>query len=306
MLQNTDLPSARKRVLCAAAMATHIETLDGPTLSRWRLVAGDSVVELVPGRGALVSRWCVGGEELLYLDERTLNDPSKNVRGGIPLLFPVAGRLPDGVSRSGRPLSQPQHGFARTRPWVVTEAIADEAMARVECSLTDDATTRAGYPFAFALSYAVSLCDGHLTLEWSVTNRDEVPLPFQLGLHPYFAVPEGEKARAHVTTRATQAYDQLTRTEGPYAPPRFAQGEVDLHLLDHGVLTTSLSRGDRPTLHLSWTEPYDTLVLWTLPERPFICVEPWAGRGGALGLELAPAQTLRAAVDLWVDPPLTR
>ena len=52
-----------------------------------------SRAEIVPERGALVSRFIVEGEPILFLDESTLADPTKNVRGGIPVLFPAPGVL---------------------------------------------------------------------------------------------------------------------------------------------------------------------------------------------------------------------
>jgi galactose mutarotase-like enzyme len=81
------------------------------------LVSGETLVELVPARGALVTRLAVAGVELLYLDRATLADPSKNVRGGIPILFPFAGRLEGdrftAVRPGGAPKIKKQHGFCR-------------------------------------------------------------------------------------------------------------------------------------------------------------------------------------------------
>jgi galactose mutarotase-like enzyme len=33
---------------------------------------------------------------------------------------------------------------------------------------------------------------------------------------------------------------------------------------------------------LSWSANHHVLVLWTLPGRPFICVEPWSAPANAL------------------------
>ena len=75
-------------------------------------------VEVIPSRGALVTRMNVAGDELLYLDESTVVDLSKNVRGGIPVLFPTAGKLPGDTYPAGRQsYTMQQHGFARRLPW---------------------------------------------------------------------------------------------------------------------------------------------------------------------------------------------
>src|SRR5579862_6316835 len=79
-----------------------------------------STVTIVPGRGAIVTRFRVGDRELLYLDEATLRDRTKNVRGGVPVLFPSPGRLNgDRFEQGGRSGSMKQHGFARDAAWDV-------------------------------------------------------------------------------------------------------------------------------------------------------------------------------------------
>jgi D-hexose-6-phosphate mutarotase len=53
-----------------------------------RISHADVLATVAPSRGALVSSLQVGHKQVLYLDRTTFEDPSKNVRGGIPVLFP--------------------------------------------------------------------------------------------------------------------------------------------------------------------------------------------------------------------------
>src|SRR5262249_51654632 len=46
-----------------------------------RLSDGKGEAWIAPARGGMVTRLSIGGEDVLYLDEATLGDPSKNVRG---------------------------------------------------------------------------------------------------------------------------------------------------------------------------------------------------------------------------------
>ena len=55
--------------------------------------SGDRL-RIIPERGGLVSGWCCGGREILYFDQGRYADPSKSIRGGIPVLFPICGNLP--------------------------------------------------------------------------------------------------------------------------------------------------------------------------------------------------------------------
>jgi galactose mutarotase-like enzyme len=99
---------------------------------------------------------------------------------------------------------------------------------------------------------------------------------FQLGFHPYFAVPE--KKAAFVETSATRVFDNRTGEMRAFVKPDFTQGEQDLHLLDHRESGTVLYRPPAPPIGLDWSPEFTRMVLWTLPERPFICVEPWTER----------------------------
>jgi galactose mutarotase-like enzyme len=54
-----------------------------------------SSLEVVPERGGMITRWQICGQDILYLDADRFADPGLSVRGGIPILFPICGNLPD-------------------------------------------------------------------------------------------------------------------------------------------------------------------------------------------------------------------
>ena len=76
-------------------------------MTPFELTDGDAAATVVPERGGLVTRFAVGARELLYLDPATLADPTKNVRGGVPVLFPFAGRPPPGSDEPRRRRDEP-------------------------------------------------------------------------------------------------------------------------------------------------------------------------------------------------------
>jgi len=196
------------------------------------------------------------------------------VRGGIPLLFPLAGRVKGPLSVHGKPVTLEQHGFARKRAFAVTEATADDASARVAFELDADDETRKVFGFDFHFHVVVTLDPERLTLELSVGNEGDESFPLHLGLHPYFRVPLETKAKAKVSAQATKAFDLLSEQQLAYAAPRFDGPEVNLHLLDAGPSAT-LERGDGRKVQLD-SSGMSALVLWTLPNQPFVCVEPWS------------------------------
>jgi galactose mutarotase-like enzyme len=79
-------------------------------------------LEVVPERGGIITRWQVQGQDLLYLDADRFTDPTLSIRGGIPILFPICGNLPDNTfTHQGKTYTLKQHGFARDLPWTVGE-----------------------------------------------------------------------------------------------------------------------------------------------------------------------------------------
>jgi galactose mutarotase-like enzyme len=281
----------------------HIGRREGTGALETYFLSGDNAeVRVVPRRGGLVTHWNVGDEALLFLDETTLVDASRNVRGGIPLLFPNAGPLPaEGVVFSGRRIKQPQHGLARLAAWDVVDAVSDADTARVVMRMTSSDTTRGGFPFDFVSELAVSLCETRLLLEWHFTNTSDVPMPLHAGTHPYFSVPLAQKALAEVPSKATRLKERPTGQVRAATPVRFGDEEVDVVLLDHGPAATLL-RGDGSRIEMNSTPQLSTLVVWTLPNQPFICVEPWTAPGGAMTtgegvLSVAPGATHALALE---------
>lgn len=251
--------------------------------------ATGATVSVAPVRGGMVTRFAVDDSPVLFLDEATLRDPTKSVRGGIPILFPIAGKLPgDRYEVLGRSFTMKQHGFARNLPWAVLDESTQDG-ASVTLGLEASETTRAQYPFEFALRYTYRLRGEVLTVEQRVENRGDVPMPIQPGLHPYFFVLDSTKAATRVDTDATHAHDNIAgRDVVLTAPIDLAGHEVDLFLLDHRPRETTLHRPRLPSVRIAFGDDQGVLVVWTLPGRDFVCVEPWRARSGALAAGTAP------------------
>lgn len=262
------------------ARAGRVEPLEG--LERWQLQSSLALVDVLPGRGALVSRWSVAGEELLYLDPATLVDRARSVRGGIPILWPNAGRLEgDRYALGGASYPLRQHGFARDHAWRVADcgAVGDEAF--VVLTLEDDEASRACFPFAFRLRYELRLQGAQLSLAFEVANRSDRELPHAPGFHPYFALDDGAKDGFEVETDATWGIERPSGRPFALGKPDFTAVELDLHLQDHALPGTLLRRPSRRPIRVTWFDGFEAVVLWTLKGRDFVCVEPWAAQAGA-------------------------
>ena len=256
---------------------------------------------MAPQRGALVTSFRVGERELLYLEASTLSDATKNVRGGIPVLFPTPGKLEgDAWHWRGREGTLKQHGFARNMPWTLAGS-REHDVAEVTLRLDSNSATLAAYPFAFHAELTFSLAGQCLTIASRVTNDGPETLPFAFGYHPYFRVTD--KARARVDAHPTRVFDNVTKRPGAFNGIDLTAPEVDLHLLDHPGSRSALELGDGSRLELRGTTDFSIWVVWSLAGKDFVCLEPWTAPGNALNTgeklrELPPAAAHESRLEL--------
>jgi galactose mutarotase-like enzyme len=227
------------------------------------LAFADITAEVVPARGALVTALRIGSRDVLYLDPATLADPAKNVRGGIPLLFPFAGKLVNETFLLANTKVK-QHGFARDRVWEVTARDA----ASVRMTLGADAETRAVYPYTFTATHAVMLVAGGIQLELTIVAGDE-PLPVSPGWHPYFA-----------TTDKSSISVALPGAEGFRDDREFDFGVVAA--IDGRTRATLPGLG---ALELAAAPELRHVQFWSQPGKPFVCIEPFFGPANTINTE---------------------
>lgn len=268
--------------------------------------ATPSKLEVVPDRGGIITSWQVQGRELLYMDTARFADPNLSVRGGIPILFPICGNLPDNTyTDQGQSYSLKQHGFARDLPWdVVAQQMESELSLTI--ALTSNEQTRAVYPFEFQLAFTYRLEGQSLVIDQQFTNRSTVEMPFSIGFHPYFLVPEKSQLRFEIP--ATEAIDQKTQQRQPFFNTfDFAQPEIDWAFLQLNQSVASVADLQRHTrITLSSDPEFSLLVFWTLQGKDFYCLEPWSAARNALNtgerlIRLAPGATLSTTVRLTVE-----
>lgn len=268
--------------------------------------SAQSQVEVVPERGGIITSWRIQGKELLYLDSERFANPQLSVRGGIPILFPICGNLPDNIYTSaGQQYTLKQHGIARDLPWYVTEQETQEN-ASLTLVLNSNEQTVAVYPFNFQLAFTYQILGNSLEIRQRYTNHSSEPMPFSIGLHPYFSV--SDKLQLKFEIPATEFQDQKTKTIHPFSGEfDFNSDEIDAafrQLSDRAATVTDTSR--RLKLTLEYADIYSTLVFWTLKGKDFYCLEPWSAPRNALNTGdnltvLAPGASCLAAVRLAVN-----
>ena len=272
---------------------------------------------LMPERGGLLASLKLDSgnateTSLLWLPDQFTSQESGWPGGGMPLLFPFAGRVFHGAQPLHYALGEqiwrmPLHGFAYAQPWQILATSADSA----ELGLLAGPRTRDLFPFDFDLRVKYQLAASKLVTEVTVTNLGgllpHVPprMPVALGWHPYFHLPlcNSEHAADHggqhagklrlQTTATTQVRVTPAGSAGKTASfPDTGDGDVtdlnnqllhNLILGDHtNARATIIDEANNLAVDLAWSDYSRYLVLWTQPGQGFHCVEPWMGLPDAL------------------------
>jgi aldose 1-epimerase len=160
-------------------------------------------------------------------------------------------------------------------------------------AFADDPSLQSRWPTDFLLSATYELSADALRLSIRVTNPSERPLPWGLGVHPYFRVPLGG-ARTEDCSVQVPAHDQwelaaLVPTGNRAASilcselrngRTLSAGPLDAVLhLQESATPTHVARLHDPlaerTLRLSFSRDFREAVVYTPPHREAVCIEPY-------------------------------
>ncbi|MBD3562708.1 aldose epimerase, partial [Planktothrix sp. FACHB-1355] len=240
---------------------------------------------------------------ILYLDAERFADPNLSVRGGIPILFPICGNLPDNTyTHKEKQYTLKQHGFARDLPWEVANQVTQDQVS-ITLVLESDDVTRKVYPFDFKLSFTYQIRGNTLQIRQCYTNLSDEQMSFSTGLHPYFYT--FDKTQLQFRIPATEYQDQRNKTIHPFTGSfDFDTDEIDVAFRDVRspfASVTDTSRNLR--LSLSYDEAYSTLVFWTVKGKDYYCLEPWSAPRNALNtgenlIHVEPEATFETLVSL--------
>jgi len=218
---------------------------------------GNTKAKVAPGRGGLLTSFSVNNVNVLYLDRETFNNSEKNIRGGIPVLFPQAGLY------SG-PFNLKHHGFAKQKPWTVIEQNQDS----ITLGLSSDEQTRKDYPFDFELRSKAKIMEGRLDYTMTVENTGNEPLPTTYGTHPYFEVSNSEKAKV-IIENIINFDSQKVDWSKDYGVKFPNPGKVKI------LIPENDKTPQKEIFVESDPKLFQLIYVWHEVGKNFICVEPW-------------------------------
>lgn len=265
-----------------------------------------SWLKVVPERGGIIIGFGVDGDEVLFLNKETLYDREKNIRGGIPILFPISGQLENGEYEwNGHVYQMKNHGVARNQPWEVNETKTEEKQASITLGFKSNEETRRSYPFDFEVIFTYTLAKNQLTIDQQYKNHSDSDMPIYAGFHPYFK-----------TTSKDLNYETDAKTYLDYNDMKINEihGSLDLTnkkesfvLLDAKKSEISFGLPDlKKTISLTYGNEFKYIVLWTEKDQEFVCVEPWMAKTNELNQKeelvlIQPNEVLKTTVNVSVE-----
>ena len=203
-----------------------------------------------------------------------------------PVLFPIVGRLKnDSYTLNGKEYSLPRHGFARNFEFDVLERTENS----VVFSLKQNEEILKVFPFKFELQLSYVLVENKLTLTYTVFNNSNEKMPFNIGAHPAFSIPTNiedyrlkfnkvEDFKSHqLENEMFNGKSTLIKSENGEIPLTYSLFEKDALVFKHLKSNeVNILKNDNPYIKVDF-KGFPFLGIWTKPNAPFICIEPWQG-----------------------------
>lgn len=246
-----------------------IVTISNPQLSATINTFGAELLSLVKNNKNYI--WQV--------DEKYWNKTS-------PILFPIVGRLKnDNYTFNGKSYHLPRHGFARNMEF----SFDKRSNSQVVFELNATEETKVNYPFDFKLFMAYTLLDNELVIEYFIRNLSDEVVPFSIGAHPAFAISENFENYSlhfnkedvfethHLENESFNGNSTLVETENNAIALNYTLFEKDALVFKQLKSNeVTLKNKNKAILKVNYDHfPY--LGIWTKPNAPFLCIEPWCG-----------------------------
>jgi len=258
-------------------------------------------VSIVPDLGSNMFRFRVGEHNLIYCEEELLKRTDFT---GNFVLWPFPNRISNKrYSYQGQDYSLEEvkrlqgnyvlvHGLVFDRPWHYEQPVvsADSASVTTYVEITPDSPYYESFPFESRLSLTYMLTKSGLRTTYRVQNTGASDLPFGFALHPYFPRLSGDQETliSLPADEVMEADDELLPTGRVFALDKLMYAMYDLRQpvpigslnLDH--VYTGLHPHQSATidyrqhhlqLHISATDDFTHIVLYTPPGKPFFCLE---------------------------------
>jgi galactose mutarotase-like enzyme len=203
-----------------------------------------------------------------------------------PVLFPIVGTLKNNSFYYNENQYQIlRHGFARNMEFTLIERSENQAIF----SLISTEESLKIYPFDFEFRMIYTLDKNQLIITYLVINNNDCIMPFSIGAHPAFALPQSFEnytlAFEHTETLTSYLLEdnllsdttttvEMSDNKLPLTYSLFEKDALVFKKLQSKEIT--ILENESPILKVQFND-FPHLGIWTLNNAPFICIEPWIG-----------------------------
>lgn len=203
-----------------------------------------------------------------------------------PILFPIVGTLKNNTyTYNDQQFQLLRHGIARDLNFSLIYTTDNQAVFSLKAS----DVTKKDYPFDFELQLTYTLLDTKLEFNYTIINNDKVPMPFSIGAHPAFALPNNfESYSLEFNQQETlkcftlkndlisdTVFDiALSNKKLPLTYSTFENDALIFKTLQSRAIT--ILENNKPLIKVAFDD-FKNLGIWTKVGAPFICIEPWLG-----------------------------
>ena len=203
-----------------------------------------------------------------------------------PILFPIVGTLKNNsFHHDGIEYHLSRHGFAREMLFELIDVTQNSATFSIQSS----EETLKVYPFEFELQLIYTLEENNLSIAYKVINKGKSTMPFSIGAHPAFALPnhfenytiafEKEESLEYYLLENDLISNKTKKLEVqnrqiPLTYELFKNDALIFKTLQSKSLT--ILENEDPILRVHF-EDFPSLGIWTKMSAPFLCIEPWFG-----------------------------
>lgn len=210
-----------------------------------------------------------------------------------PVLFPIVGKLKRNQTIiNGKTFEIFQHGFARDLEYEPVTKL-DNFHSYV---LRSNKATMVRYPFEFELYNTYRMDGNSLTTIYKVNNMGKTNMPFCIGGHPAFKIDAEEMRKGNYYLEFEKDEDKihfLYLVDGLIGTGYGRNQMIDKRhillgadsfnndaIIMKGITSSRISLmhkyKEKPILTMEFSD-FSYLAVWSKPNAPFICIEPWLG-----------------------------
>ena len=238
---------------------------------------------ILPGRGGMLASLKKDGEEFIYCDIDNLLSEERP-RCGMPVLFPVCGKQSGDVCPiEGTDYPMPMHGIAQKAVWELADRGEGQNGSYLRLRFSSDAMTERFFPFRFCVELEYRLEEDRLQVLQTYKNRSEKPMYFSFGFHPYFCISSLQEIEFELHAREIWIPSEQSRNTAPqrFSFPWKGKREYGAMMSECREQVSFFDRGNGHRVEVAFSREFPYVLLWSRPERNFVCMEPWSAPADA-------------------------